>query len=236
MHRATTISVRDRWKKLPSHESGWLSGSPPATASSRPITPMMVASVILPLRHTYIHMPMNMPSGMVMAIVNTPHALSASALTKVMPRPEIAMIRMNRMAIDAMNPMKGPISGLDDVGERLAAAAHRRPQHDRVVHRAGETDARDQPDQARRVAELRRQHRADQRARAGDRREVVAEHHPPRGRVVVGAVVLGVRWSLARVIQHVDLGCQERAVVAIRDGQDAQRGQEHIQSMHKWWR
>ena len=34
-----------------------------------------------PLRHTYIQKPMNMPSGIVMAIVNVPHTLSASALT-----------------------------------------------------------------------------------------------------------------------------------------------------------
>ena len=73
---------------------------------------MMVASVIFPLRHTYIQKPMNTPSGMVMAMVNTPHGLSASAFTKVMPRPAIAMTNMKRIAIDAMNPMNGLISCL----------------------------------------------------------------------------------------------------------------------------
>ena len=49
---------------------------------------------------------------------------------------------------------------------------------DEVLHRAGQADAADQPDQAGRIAELRRQHRADQRTGAGDRGEMVAEQHP----------------------------------------------------------
>ena len=73
---------------------------------------MMVASVILPLRHTYIHMPMNMPSGMVMATVNVPHTLSASALTNATPRPASATTRMRMIVIAATRPMDGLISCL----------------------------------------------------------------------------------------------------------------------------
>ncbi len=50
-------------------------------------------------------------------------------------------------------------------------------------------DAGDQPDQPGRVAELRRQDRADQRPGAGDRGEVMAEQHQSVGRMVVVAVV-----------------------------------------------
>ena len=75
-----------------------------------------------------------------------------------------------------------------------------------VVHRAGEartpTTSQRKPGH---VAELRRQHRPDQRPGAGDRREVVAEQHPAVGRVEVLAVVLRVRRRLARVVQHPDL-------------------------------
>ena len=122
---------------------------------------------------------------------------------------------------------------LDDVGQRLAAAPHRRPQDHGVVDRAGQAASRDEPDEPGRVAELRREHRADQRACARDRREVMAEHDPLARRVVVRAVVLYVGWSLARIIQHPDLRRQESAVVPVRNGHDAKRRQQHIQSMHR---
>ena len=194
---------------------------------------MTVASVILPLRHTYIQKPMNMPSGMVMATVNVPHTLSASALTNATPRPASAITRMKRIAIAAMKPDERADLLLDDVGQRLAAAAGRGPQHHRVVDRAGEATSGDEPDEARRVAELRRQHRADQRAGAGDGREVMAEHHPLAGGVVVRAVVLGVRRGLARVVQHPHFRGEERAVVPVGDGQDAERRKQYVQGMHR---
>ena len=74
---------------------------------------MTVASVILPLRHTYIHMPMNMPSGIVMATVNVPHTLSASALTNATPRPASGDDQDERMiVIAATKPIVGLISCL----------------------------------------------------------------------------------------------------------------------------
>ena len=103
-------------------------------------------------------------------------------------------------------PAVTPASGLDfrarDVGERPAAAPHRGPEPEGILHRAGQTDAADQPDQAGRVAELRREHRADQRPGAGDGREMMAEQHPPAGGEVVGAVALGVRGRDPRVVEH----------------------------------
>ena len=80
---------------------------------------MTVASVILPLRHTYIQKPMNMPSGMVMPTVNVPQTLSASALTNAMPRPASAITRMKRIAIAATKPMNGLISALTMSGSDL---------------------------------------------------------------------------------------------------------------------
>ncbi len=112
MQSAMTSCVRDRWKKLPSQESGWFSGSPPATAASMAITPMTVASAIRPLRQTYIQKPMNIPMGMVMAMVKVPQALSARALTTMMPRPARAMVRMNRIETVPAAPAIGPISVL----------------------------------------------------------------------------------------------------------------------------
>ena len=89
----------------------------------------------------------------------------------------------------AAMPAGRPISCRASLGQALAAAPDRERQHEHVLHGAGEADADDQPEQPRQVAELDRQHRADQRPGAGDGGEVVAEQDPLVGRVVVLAVV-----------------------------------------------
>jgi hypothetical protein len=53
---------------------------------------------------------MNSASGIVTAIVNTPHGLSASAFTNGTPTPESAITMMKRIAMAAVKPASGPIS------------------------------------------------------------------------------------------------------------------------------
>ena len=96
----------------------------------------------------------------------------------------------------------------------------------------GEADAADQPDEPGRVAELRREHRADERPGAGDRREMVAEQHPPRRHVVVVAVGPGVGGGWPGVVQDHDLRRDERAVVAVGDGQDAEDREDDEERPH----
>ena len=175
---------------------------------------------------------MKSASGIVTPIVNVPHALSASALTTAMPSPASAMTMMKRIAIDRGDAGDRTDLGARDLRERAAAAACRRPERDEVVHRAGETHADDEPEQARRIAELRGEHRTDQRTGAGDRREMMAEEHPAVRRIVVCAVVLPVRRRDARVVERHHLGGDERAVVPVGDRQNAQDGKHDVQSMH----
>ena len=131
------------------------------------------------------------------------------------------------MAIAVGQPGGRPISVAGQPGQALAAAADRGGQHHHVLHRPGQADADHQPDQARHVAELDRQHRPDQRPRPRDRREVVAEEHPAVRRVEVLAVVESMRRRDPRVVERRDPGRQERAVVAIGDGQDRQDAEHH---------
>ena len=100
------------------------------------------------------------------------------------------------------------------------------------MHRAGEADADDEPDQPGRVAELRREHRADERTGAGDRGEVMAEQHPAAGRMIVLAVVQRVRRRDARVVERHDPRGDEGAVVAVGDRQDAEDRQDEVKRAH----
>ena len=79
------------------------------------------------------------------------------------------------------------------LAERLAAAPQRADQDGEVLHRAAQHHADQDVERAGQVAELGGQDRAHQRARPGDRREVVAEHHPAVGRDEVLAVAPLVR-------------------------------------------
>ena len=89
-----------------------------------------------------------------------------------------------------------------DIGKRAAAASGGRPERNEIVHGASEATARDDPHKPRCIAELRREHRTDERSGAGYGGEMMAEEHPPTGRIVVVAVELRVRGSHARVVQH----------------------------------
>ncbi len=93
-------------------------------------------------------------------------------------------------------------------------------QDHEVLHRTGQHHAGDQPERAGQVAHLRRQHRPDQRPRAGNGREVVAEKNVFVGRDVVQAIVVEHgRRGPARIELHHVVG-DEEAVVAVGDQVD----------------
>ena len=175
---------------------------------------------------------MKIASGIVIAIVNVPHGLSASALTTTMPRPAMAMTTMKRMAMAPANQATGSDLVARDLGERPAAAPDRGPEDDEVVDGAGQAAPGDEPDEAGGIAELCRQRRTDERPGPGDGGEVVAEEHPLGRGIVVVPVVLRVSWRHPRVVQHHDPRGNERAVVAVGDGENAEGGQNQIQRVH----
>jgi hypothetical protein len=107
------------------------------------------------------------------------------------------------------------------------------PQDDEVVYRPRKADARDQPDQAGGVAELRGEHRTDEGPGSRNRREMMAEQHPFTGGVVVMAVVLLMGGGDARVVQHHDFRSDKRAVIPVRNGQTAEYRHDHVEGVHK---
>ena len=91
-----------------------------------------------------------------------------------------------------------------------------------------------EPDEPGRVAELRREHRADQRPGAGDGGEVMAEQHQPMGWMVVLAVVTAMCAGVIRESSsdH-DARGDEGAVVPVRDREDAENRQQDVECTHE---
>src|SRR5439155_877647 len=89
---------------------------PNTTAAISPMTPKTVASRIpFPGRSLYIQTPMMRANGMVIPIVNVPHALSASAFTTAKPSPASAIVTTNKMASErAGGERVGNIHDRDD--------------------------------------------------------------------------------------------------------------------------
>ena len=75
-----------------------------------------------------------------------------------------------------------------DFRQRFPIVPHRGQQHDEIVDPAGQTRADDDPAEAGKIAPLRRQHRPDQRPRAGNGRKMNAEQHQPPRRMVIHVV------------------------------------------------
>ena len=99
--------------------------------------------------------------------------------------------------------------------------------------RAAEDDAEEDPEETGVETELRREHRTDERPRAGDRREVMAEEDDTVRRVEVLSVLESVCRRDARVVEAEHFGGDERRVVAIGDRQDRQRPEHPPCGVHR---
>ena len=111
----------------------------------------------------------------------------------------------------------------DHFGERLAVSPNRQKQHRRVLHRAGEHHAGQDPQRAGKVTHLRGQHRPDQWPGAGDRREMMAEQDIAVGRDVIEPIVMAIGWGHAPRVHAVGLGGDEQRIEPVGDEVDADR-------------
>jgi hypothetical protein len=92
---------------------------------------------------------------------------------------------------------------------------HRSHQHGEILHAPGQDGADQQPKEARRKPELRRQSRPHQRSGAGDGREVMSEEHPSWRSDIVMPVGVRCAGSRAAIVERQSLRGNERAVVTV---------------------
>ena len=115
------------------------------------------------------------------------------------------------------------------LAQRNRAGTHREEQYEVVLNRAGKNHTDDDPNRARQVTHLGRQNRANQRASARDRSEVVAIQDATVSRHVVLAVILHFRRCCSTVIRLSDLTLDVLCIEAVRDqvGTDGRENQPY---------
>ena len=91
--------------------------------------------------------------------------------------------------------------------------------------------ADDDPERAGQVAELRGEHRADQRTGSGDGGEVVAEDDPLVGGLEIVAVAQALGGGGALVVEHHDARGDEFGVEAVGGGVAAGGGEDQPEAV-----
>ena len=143
--------------------------------------------------------PMINATGIVIAIVNTPQGLWASAWTTTRASTASRIVMMASTLTSASAPTPAPISSLT-IWPRFAAAPDRRKEDDHIVHSAAKRRADQNPKGAGQKTKLCRQYRPNERTRPGDSREMMAKHHPAIRRDEILAIVANERRRGALVV------------------------------------
>ncbi len=104
---------------------------------------------------------------------------------------------------------------LGHLSQRFAVAADGEEKNHEVLHAARENGSGQHPQSSWKIAELGGQNRSHQRARPGDRSEVVPENDPLVGHQEVAAIFEALRGGGAKAIEGQNFGSDEFAVKTI---------------------
>ena len=169
---------------------------------------------------------------MVMAMENTPHGLLASRLHHHQRQHRDQDHHDDEDADQGGGRRRGAEFVAGHLAQRTAPSPGGDPQHQVVLHAAGEHGADDDPDAAGQIAHLGGQHRTDEWPRPGDGGEMVAEQHPPVGRHVVGAVVEDFGRGGVVVARAHDLHLDQPGIEPESDDVGADRGDHEPHRVH----
>ena len=111
---------------------------------------------------------------------------------------------------------------LGDGRKALALVPDGGEQHHHIVHRAAKYAANQNPQRAGQIAELRGEHRANQRPCSRDGGKMVAVENKFVGFDVVVTISKTNRWRNAARIQFQNLVCQKNAIHPVGNGKYAQ--------------
>ena len=114
------------------------------------------------------------------------------------------------------------------LAERFAVAAKGTEKNNEILHCAAERYSDQNPERARQIAELRGEHRAYQRPRAGNGGKMVAKHNPFIGFNEIPAIIVDLARCGAAVVEHEHARRQPFRIKAIADGVTADRRDEHV--------
>ena len=89
---------------------------------------------------------------------------------------------------------------LHHLSERLPTASDGGKENNHIVHAPAQRGPDQDPESAGQEPKLRREHGTNQRSRPGNRRKMVAEHHPPIGRDIIFVIILQHRRRSAPLI------------------------------------
>ena len=106
-------------------------------------------------------------------------------------------------------------------------------QHHEILHRSAQHRADHDPQGPGKIAELRGERGPDQRSRAGDGREVVAEDDPFVGGLEIVAVAQALGGRGAAIVQRHHLRGEERRVEAVADEVRADRRDHQPQAVDR---
>ena len=158
---------------------------------------------------------MNSAMGMVAAMVKVPQGLPLSALTTTSATTASRMTMISRTVTRAMKPPTLPISSRAIWPSDLPSRRIEANRIDEILHGAAQHRADDDPERAGQVAELRGQHRPDQRTGTGDGGEMVAEDDPLVGGLEIVAVAQPLGGRGALVVERHHAGGDELRVEAV---------------------
>ena len=134
------------------------------------------------------------------------------------------MTMMRKTVMSEMKPPTLPISSRAIWPRVLPLRRMEAEENGEILHGSSKDGAEEDPERSRQIAELGGEGGSDERARAGDSREVMAEENPFVGGFEIVAVAQTFGGGGAEIIERHDFRGDEFRVKAEADGVDARGG------------
>jgi hypothetical protein len=162
---------------------------------------------------------------MVQNTAKVPHGLPIKALTTTSQHREQDH-HDQQHAHQRNAPRHWPHLRAHQIAKRPAIASGRQKQNGHVLNRPGKHDAGQDPQRARQIPHLSGEDRSDERSRAGNGSEVMAEQHVAVGRHIIEGIIVSISRGLSSGIDAQHLAGDEQGIEAKGDEVNAKGGDD----------